>query len=177
MTLELKLNGWIHHRNWKLNEARPKEKKQKMDETVDNFAGELDGHFAYPKVNENAPELHHFNCETCKKVFRDRNELRNHDCNHKIEFYTCMICFQIFRSIQSFDNHKVSHSKDYKCIHCGKMFPFKSSLGNHAQVHSIERMHCSHHGCTKTLKHRQNHLEHIVWAHRDKKECSCTICH
>ena len=29
----------------------------------------------------------------------------------------------------------------------------------------------------KLFKHRQNHLEHIVWAHHDKKECPCTICH
>ena len=153
-------------------------KKSRTDaEASDNFAGELDGHFVYPKDNENAPELHHFNCETCKKVFRDQNELRNHDCNHKIEFYTCMICFQIFRSMRSFDNHHVSHSKDYKCRNCGKTFTLKSSLINHAQVHTSDRMHCSHPSCTKTFKHRQSHSEHIVWAHRDKKECPCTICH
>ena len=156
----------------------PKKKKTKSDDSpTDNFAGELDGHFAYPKVNENAPELHHFNCDTCKKVFHDQNEMRNHDCNHKIEYYTCMICFQVFRSMQSFDNHRVSHTKDHTCRSCGKTFPLKTSLVNHAQVHSIERMHCSHPGCNKTFKHRQNHLEHIVWAHRDKKECPCMICH
>ena len=88
-----------------------------------------------------------------------------------------MICFQIFRSIRSFDNHCASQSKNFKCRICGKIFPLKSSLLNHAQVHSEDHMHCSHPGCQKTFKHRQNNLEHIVWAHHDKKECPCTICH
>ena len=155
----------------------PTKKKRKTETNMVNFAGELDGHFVYPKSNENAPELHYFNCETCNKVFCDQNEMHNHDCNHKIEFYTCMICFQIFRSMRSFGNHRASHKKDYKCKVCGKTFPLKSSIVNNAQVHSDECMHCSHHGCKKTFKHRQNHLEHIVWPHCDKKECPCTICH
>ena len=59
-----------------MEKDQPEHKKKKTDETAtNNFAGELDGHFAYPKTNENAPELHHFNCETCNKVFRDQNEM------------------------------------------------------------------------------------------------------
>ena len=56
------------------------------------FSGELDGHFAYPKTNENPAEIHSFQCDHCDGVFRDRNELRNHYTNHRIEFFQCLIC-------------------------------------------------------------------------------------
>ena len=39
-----------------------------------------------------------------------------------------------------------------------------------------DRMHCSHPGCKKSFKQRANQLEHVQWAHRDKKECPCNIC-
>ena len=109
-----------------------------------------------------------------KKIFRDTNELRNHDCNHKMEFFQCLMCFLVFRSICSFENHHLSHSKENNCSVCGNFFPLKSSLINHAQVHSSDRMHCPK--CRRTFKHQQNHLEHIVWAHRDRKEYPCTVC-
>ena len=146
-------------------------KKRKRPE---QFSGELDGHFVYPKENENAGEIHHFSCDICEKIFRDRNELRNHDCSHKMEFFQCLMCFSIFRSIRSFENHYLSHTKEHNCDVCGKFFRLQSSLINHKQVHSLERMHCP--TCNKAFKHRQNHLEHIVWSHKDTKECPCTVC-
>ena len=54
--------------------------------------GDPDGHFMFPKVNENDPAAHNFVCKICKKVFHDPYDLRNHDTQHKMEFYHCLVC-------------------------------------------------------------------------------------
>ena len=138
--------------------------------------GEVDGKFQYPKQNKNPAECHNFSCEQWCSIFRDENELRNHDSNHKMEFYHCLQCLKIFWSMRSFENHNKSHSLEYTYDICKKTFPLKTSLANHKQVHSTELMHCSYDNCNKAFKHRQNQLEHIQWGHRDKKECPCTVC-
>ena len=143
---------------------------------TENFSGEVDGHFTYPKDNKNPAESHSFVCEHCGGVYRDRNELRNNYTNHKLEFYQCLICDEIYRSVRAFEVHKESHDKHHVCLVCQKSFKLKSTLMNHAQVHSQDHMHCSHPGCDKTYKHRQNQLEHIKWGHRDGKTCPCKIC-
>ena len=138
--------------------------------------GEIDGKFQYAKKNENPSECHNFSCEECCSVFRDENELHNHDSNHKMEFYRCLQCLKVFRSMRSFENHNKSHSFDHTCTICQKTFMLKTSLTNHKQVHSTELKHCSFENCSKAFKHLQNQLEHIQWGHRDKKECPCTVC-
>ena len=139
-------------------------------------SGEIDGKFQFPKQNENPAECHNFSCEECCSIFRDENELRNHDSNHKIEFYRCMQCLKVYRSIRGFENHNKTHNFDYTCKVCQKTFMLKTSLTNHKQVHSTGLMHCTYENCTKAFKHRQNQVEHIQWGHRDKKECPCTVC-
>ena len=44
------------------------------------------------------------------------------------------------------------------------------------QIHNEESMSCSHPGCDKKYKYRQNQLEHICWGHCENKECPCTVC-
>ena len=142
------------------------------DEDLTPQQGELDGKFQFPKKNENPAECHNFSCEECCSVFRDENELRNHDSNHKIEFYRCLQCLKVFRSMRSFENHNKSHNFDYTCEICNKTFMLKTSLTNHKQVHSTDLMHCTFQNCQRAFKHRQNQLEHIQWGHRDKKRMS-----
>ena len=140
-----------------------------------NFSGETDGHFAFPKTNENPAETHSFICEHCQGVFHDRHELCNHYTNHRLEFLQCLVCDQIYRSVHAFQVHNESHDKLHVCLVCCKGFKLKTTLTNHAQVHSDKRLHCSVSGCDKFYKHRQNQVEHVRWGHRDKKECPCTI--
>ena len=75
------------------------------EDIVEIFSGEPDGHFIHPKTKENPLEVHSFRCEICKAVFRDQNELHNHDSNHKMEFYHCLVCHKYLRSPRSFENH------------------------------------------------------------------------
>ena len=140
------------------------------------YSGELDGHFVYPETNKNPAETHSFICDHCQSVFRDRNELRNHYTNHRLEFFQCLVCDKIYHSVHAFQVHKQSHDKLHVCLVCSKGFKLKSTLTNHMQIHNEERMSCSHPGCDKKYKYRQNQLEHIRWGHRDNKECPCTVC-
>ena len=140
------------------------------------LSGELDGHFAYPKTNENPAEMHSFHCDHCDGVFRDQNELRNHYTNHRIEFFQCLICDKIYRSVRAFEVHRQCHDELYVCLVCNKGYKLQTTLINHQQVHSEEHMNCSYPGCNKSFKHRQNQVKHVQWGHRDKKECPCTIC-
>ena len=131
------------------------------EDNTEPVSGELDGHFKYPKDNENPAESHSFHCDHCQGVFRDQNELRNHYTNHKIEFFTCLTCDKILRSVRAFEVHRDSHGKLFECDVCSKTFGLKTSLINHSQVHLDEVMHCSKPGCEKVFKHHQNHLEHV----------------
>ena len=135
-----------------------------------------DKHFMYPKDNENDAEKHNFVCKLCTKVFRDINDLRNHDTAHRMEFYRCLLCARIFRSMRAFETHQKSHSASYTCAVCQKTFKLKSTLTNHLPVHSSDKSKCSHPGCKKTFKHRANHLEHVNYAHRKTKDVPCTHC-
>ena len=91
------------------------------DDLVEIFPGETDGHFTYPKANENPAESHNFSCNICKSVFRDNYELRNHACNHNIKFYECLLCHKYLPSMRSFENHHASHEAGHKCLECGKL--------------------------------------------------------
>ena len=144
--------------------------------STETFSGKVNGHLTYPKDNENLVELHSFVCDHCGGVYQDRNELRNHYTNHRLEFFQCLVCDKIYRSVRAFEVHKESHDKHHVCLVCQKSFKLKSTLTNHAQVHSEDCIHCSHPGCEESFKHRQNQLEHIKWGHRDGKTCLCKIC-
>ena len=131
-------------------------KVEHLDSSDDDASpepGELDGKFQFPKQNKTPAECHNFSCEECCSIFRDDNELRNHDSNHKMEFYQCLQCLKIFRSMKSFENHNKTHNYDYTCQICHKTFMLKMSLTNHKQAHSTELMHCTYDNCTKALKH------------------------
>ena len=82
---------------------RAKREVMSTDEDTDSEPGDPDGHFYRPKNNENPPERHSFLCKFCEKVFRDRNDLRNHYSQHNMEFYTCIQCDRVFHTLKSFE--------------------------------------------------------------------------
>ena len=108
------------------------------DVVKEPVSGELDGCFTYPKDNKTPAEGHNFLCDHCHEVFREQHELQNYYTNHKIEFYTCLVCDKLFRSVWSFEIHRQSHPTLYTYAKCSKTFKLKTSLTNHAQVHSNE---------------------------------------
>ena len=104
-----------------------------------------------------------------------------------MEFYQCMKCLKVFWSVREtmsytcngilpIENHRATHSSSHTCQICGKFFILKTTLTNHLQIHSSDKMKCSHCSCTKTFNWHQNQLEHIQWAHCDSKDVPCTHC-
>ena len=152
---------------------------QTYDSVKEPASSNVDTKFANVKSNSNNPEKYSFNCKECSKTFRNKSDLRNHEGQHIGEFYKCLTCSQVFRSSHSFDIHEKSHHSNIVCpvAECGQMFTLKSSLTNHMQKHSGEKLTCHVEGCNATFTYRQGFIEHITWRHKDNPEWECPICH
>ena len=118
-------------------------------------------------------------CEVCKEVFRDNQELRNHESTHHKELYRCMGCDTVCRSVRAFYNHrKTDHEILYHCPYpdCDNSYSLKTSLMNHEQKHSSHQYTCQLTTCQRNFQYRQTYLEHINYHHRDSKSVPCPIC-
>ena len=145
------------------------------DEEDEVQPGNIDAKFTYVKSNNNTKEC--YNCSECGKCFRDGQELRNHASNHALELYRCIRCSHISRSERSFYNHIQTHrSALHHCPHedCGQYFTLKTSLTNHLQKHSPDKMHCS--VCQKEFTYRQSYIEHEQYWHRKTQTVPCPVC-
>ena len=135
------------------------------DEEGDIYPGDADTKFMFPRDN-NIDKQDRFKCQDCSKQFNDLQELCNHYSHHTPELYRCLKCNSISRSEHSFQNHQQTHlSQTYNCPvkDCGQFFELKTSLTNHMQKHSEDRMHCS--VCGKEFQYRQSALEHEKYHH------------
>ena len=142
-------------------------------------SGDMDTKFKYAKTNSNEELLHNYPCEECEQVFRDRQELRNHESNHHKELYRCLKCDTVCRSVRSFTNHtKTDHALIFHCPYpdCDEKFLLKTSLINHEQKHSNFRYTCNLASCAKKFKYRSTYLEHINYRHRESKSVPCPVC-
>ena len=142
-------------------------------------AGDMDTKFTYRKKNSNEELLHNYGCEDCDEVFRDRQELRNHESTHHKELYRCLRCDTVCRSVRSFTNHtKTDHLIIFHCPYpdCNDSFLLKTSLINHEQKHSNFRYTCNLATCAKKFKYRATYLEHINYRHRESKSVPCPVC-
>ena len=145
------------------------------EEDEEVYAGDVDTKFMYPR--ENSIEKERFKCPDCDKHFRDSQELHNHSAHHSIELYRCLKCNAVSRSECSFYNHQQTHTSTmYDCPveDCGQFFKLKTSLTNHMQKHSEDRMHCSI--CRKEFQYRQSCLEHEKYRHRKSRTVPCPVC-
>ena len=134
------------------------------DEEHEVQAGDIDTKFTYRKSNTNEEQLHTYPCEDCDQVFRDSQELRNHQSTHHKELYRCMWCATVCRSVHSFTNHtKTEHAFVWTCLYpdCEQKFMLKTSLMNHEQKHSSFRYTCGLTTCGRQFKYRSTYLEHV----------------
>ena len=141
-------------------------------------SGDADTKFTYAKTND-FDDMWHPNsiCTVCDKVLRDQTELRNHMSNHHKELFRCMRCGNISRTQISFKNHlKTHYGVRFPCTarNCGMTFDRKSTLSNHEQKHSTEKMVCKK--CGKEFQYRGGFLEHIKYRHTASPTVPCPIC-
>ena len=148
------------------------------DDECEN-SGDMDTKFQYRKQNMNEENLHNFACTDCDQVFRDTQELRNHQSTHHKELYRCMSCDTVSRSVRSFFNHQqTEHAIVYRCPYpdCDDTFMLKTSLRNHTEKHNEFYYTCNLTTCGKKFKFRGSYLEHINYRHRDSKSVPCPVC-
>ena len=146
-----------------------------MDEEDKVQAGDIDTKFTYVKSNSNSKER--YKCSECGKCFHDGQELRNHASNHALELYRCIHCSHISRSERSYYNHMQTHcSALHHCLYedCGQYFSLKTSLTNHLQKHSLDKMHCS--VCQKEFTYRQSCIKHEQYCHQTTQTVPCPVC-
>ena len=142
-------------------------------------AGDMDTKFTYRKKNNNEELNHICVCEVCEQIFRDNQELCNHESTHHKELYRCMACNTVCRSVRAYYNHrKTDHQVTYHCPFpdCNNSYSLKTSLMNHEQKHSSYQYTCQLAKCQKKFQYRQTYLEHINYRHRDSKSVPCPIC-
>ena len=143
---------------------------------MEEFPGDMDTKFTYTKENNNTSDR--YPCPDCDNLCRDSQELRNHQSHHHTELFRCMRCFTVCRSERSFYNHKQTHDRELNVCpvaDCGMHFPLKTSLTNHLQKHSSDRLKCDK--CPRTFQYRQSHIEHIKYRHRSTRTVPCPVCH
>ena len=143
---------------------------------IDNYPGDIDTKFKYPKTNNNK-EKEQFKCDVCNKNFRDSIELRNHRSNHDLEIYRCLRCFSYCRSLRTYEDHVKTHTGEmYPCEHenCDSWFTKRSSLTNHMQKHMGQHLTCDI--CNKKFTYKQNFYEHRKFRHLPNPSVPCPIC-
>ena len=74
----------------------------KSDDNGTPKAGDMDTKFTYRKKNNNEELNHICVCEVCEQIFRDNQELRNHESTHHKKLYRCMACNGVCRFVHAY---------------------------------------------------------------------------
>jgi len=119
-------------------------------------------------------------CSTCKVEFPSVFEKEEHDCEHP---YNCDTCEKKFKRKQQLEAHELVHSglKQFGCEHCGKLFKQIGHLKAHVEeVHDADKNSSEHicNECGKGFPTQRKLNYHIRYTHSDKKHNrhSCPIC-
>ncbi|XP_050303708.1 zinc finger protein OZF-like [Anthonomus grandis grandis] len=120
-------------------------------------------------------DIKKFECETCGKKFKNRQQLNNHNRVHTGEKpYECDVCKLKFTSLQNLFNHKKKHTdkyKIYKCNSCDKSYPTPGELQNHQRVvHTGEKPFLCE-ICSNSFGSARNLGLHIRSVHEKNEKC------
>ncbi|KAB0795792.1 hypothetical protein PPYR_09853 [Photinus pyralis] len=121
-----------------------------------------------------------FDCKTCKKLFRTKTNLKEHEnyCSGNLP-YACSHgnCDKKFASSTKLKNHvKLKHEKKFVaiCSICNIGFVKISDYKSHKNTHTTEKKYqCTK--CEKSYKTVSNLNYHMKF-HNDKLPFICTIC-
>lgn len=111
---------------------KTEEGKQKEEEKVENFGGDLKVTFASLTLYKNR-KLHV--CYVCDKYFIHKRELKNHMKLHADGTTVCPVCELDFSTSDNLLKHK-SRVHLYQCKMCNLSFVKKSHRKEHKMYHS-----------------------------------------
>lgn len=114
--------------------------------------------------------MNKFECATCTKVFRFKNQLVNHNkrVHLKEKNITCEICGHKFFDNHLLKLHSVKHSDErpFQCDICKKTFPRKRALDYHIRIHTNDKRHvCS--VCGKAFIQIAGLKKHLSLHHKE----------
>ena len=118
-------------------------------------------------------------CEICKMGFVTKNNLDNHQYQHKglrSRPFKCQLCRKAYVRQSQLDAHMRSHKglKPFVCNECGLQFTNKSNWQRHVAEHSgIRNFKCP--DCGKRFS-RSYYLTDHMKTHSGEKPYSCAIC-
>ena len=129
------------------------------------------------KESENMLNEKTFECETCRKCFNHKSNLKRHMRIHTSEKpFKCNNCNKLFSNLGVLSTHERIHTgeKPFQCQTCQKAFADQSSLIKHKRIHTGEkRFHCK--SCKKAFTDSSNLVKHER-VHTGEKPFSCKTC-
>ena len=136
---------------------------QKLDVRKQNSVSDVVNTFNFREL---------YSCSSCKEVFGNASELREHQCVHiDVSLFNCAVCSKSFKT-----GNETAHSvyRRYKCSVCSKLFKKFSLLEGNLIVHSDNRPYkCS--VCSKLFKNRSLLRKHLIVC-SDNRPYKCSVC-
>ncbi|EFA05700.2 Cdc2 kinase-like protein [Tribolium castaneum] len=117
-----------------------------------------------------------YECQTCKKILPNRQQLNFHFSTHaKRTCYVCDKCGHIAKTRSAFRHHLAKHSGVvFKCEYCGKCFDGKSHFKIHVEAHKNNRPFLCN-VCGKTFNYNTSLIYHMR-IHTGEKKYVCSFC-
>jgi len=141
-------------------------------------------HFATKGALKRHEEVNHTKsnfkvCEECGDSFSTRRGLESHlQTQHGImNRFQCEMCTAYFLTEDGMKQHVASNScKENKCTLCQKVFPSKTKLEYHKNVHKNSETKVKEHGCHlcgKMFTRKTTLRDHILNRHENFKNFVC----
>lgn len=94
-------------------------------------------------------------CPDCKKIFKNREAMKNHLKYHKPPQHRCEICQKEYHTMTNLKSHvkNVHHEKkDFNCQYCDSSYFSNFHLNRHILTgHMKQKIACQVSGCPKTF--------------------------
>ena len=159
--------------NEPVDEAGLYDEARALDE--DSFMGTGMSSADIDKLLENLMELQ---CFQCKKVFKDKHELKEHlRCHSDLRPFKCETCDMTFKRNSHLRRHKQSHTdqKLFQCILCQIKFEDNDALKLHLKTHSADRpFSCVF--CQRAYKDENDFVRHSLMHAQTDQLFKCNLC-
>ncbi|XP_044741945.1 zinc finger protein 675-like isoform X2 [Chrysoperla carnea] len=142
---------------------------QKYSCDQENCNMEFSNYIKYAIHRKNIHLIEHYlTCKDCQKSFNNKKSFDRHVLNlHGDRPYGCLKCSKTFREESALTNHvEKTHSKEYKCEFCEKVFSTSFRLSTHRRLHTQEKPYICQ-DCGKSWIDKSSLTKHIDAHHSD----------